>query len=35
VTNGIIFHEIAVNQKTFTVDFGYVEAFRAEEPDHD
>ncbi|RWR09179.1 PIN domain-containing protein [Paenirhodobacter populi] len=35
VTNGIAFHEIDVSQKTFTVDFGYVDAFPVEEPDYD
>lgn len=35
VTDGIVFHEIAVSQITFTVDFGYVDAFPAEEPDYD
>lgn len=35
VTNGIVSHEIAVSQKSFTVDFGYVDAFPPEEPDYD
>ncbi|KAB2697605.1 hypothetical protein F9K79_17305 [Ochrobactrum sp. Kaboul] len=35
VTNGIVLHEIEVSQKTFTVDFGYVDAFPVEEPDYD
>jgi hypothetical protein len=35
VTDGIVFHEIEVSQKVFTVDFGYVDAFPAEEPEYD
>jgi hypothetical protein len=35
VTDGVAFSEIEVSQKTFTVDFGYVDAFPAEDPDYD
>ncbi len=33
VSNGIQVHEVSVSQRSFTVDFGYVEAFPAEGPD--
>lgn len=35
VSDGVRHDEISVSQKQFSVDFGYVEAFPAEDPDED